>query len=234
MNLKKMKYLFLLMMPVFMLTSCSEDDNSYDEYANWQARNEQAFADTLAYAKQKGEANGWYVYRCWSLENQTPNKDVQGNTLTLTYKDVDNIVVHVLEKGEGSGCPMYTDSVKVSYRGRLLPTTDQDGRVNEGYVFDTTFDGTYNKATAQLTKFAVGGLIDGFVTALLKMHIGDHWMVYIPHQLGYGSSSSNSSIPAYSMLRFEIVLDSYYHVGEKVPDSRAAQHKDWQGAWITK
>lgn len=233
MNLKNMKYMFLLMMSVMMLASCSEDDNSYDEYANWQVRNEQAFADTLAYAKQQGEANGWYVYRCWSLVDQTPNKDTQGNTLTLTYKDEDNIVVHVLDKGEGSGCPMYTDSVKVSYRGRLLPTTDENGKVSEGYVFDTTFDGTYNKSTAQLTKFAVGGLIDGFVTALLKMHIGDHWMVYIPHQLGYGASTSNSSIPAYSMLRFEIVLDSYYHAGVKVPDSRAAQRKDWQGAWIT-
>ncbi len=46
MKLRISKYLFLLVMAVFALSSCSEDDNTVDEYANWQERNEQAFADT--------------------------------------------------------------------------------------------------------------------------------------------------------------------------------------------
>ena len=225
--------MFLLMMAVFALASCSEDDNSYDAYANWQQRNEQAFADTLAYAKKMGESNGWYVFKNWTLENQTPNKDANGNEVSLSYNDYDHIIVHVLEKGEGSGCPMYTDSVKVSYRGSLLETTDKDGNVNAGYVFDKTFEGTYNKATAQLSSFAVGGVVDGFTTALLHMHIGDHWMVYIPYQLGYGTTVQGS-IPAYSMLRFEIVLDSYYRPGQVVPGSRAVQPSAGKGKWITK
>lgn len=233
MNSKNLRYLFLLMMAVVALASCSENDSAYDEYSNWQERNEQAFADTLAYAKKQGEANGWYVLRNWSLDNQTPIKDQQGNNITLSYKDVDYVVVHVLDKGEGTTSPIYTDSVKVSYRGRLLPTTDKDGQVSQGYVFDSNFDGTYNKSTAQLSTFAVSGLIDGFTTALLKMHVGDHWMVFIPHQLGYGSSTSNSGIPAYSMLRFEIALDSYYHVNETVPVTKAVGGKKAQGAWIT-
>lgn len=204
-------FLFVMaMLTMSTLSSCSEDDDSYDAYANWQERNEKAFSDTLAYAKQQGEANGWYVFRNWSLENQTPNKDVNGNSATLTYKDYDNIVVHVLDSGAGTECPMFSDSVRVSYRGRLLETTDKDGNVNAGYVFDQNFEGTYNKSTALLSKFAISGLVDGFTTALLKMHAGDRWMVYIPYQLGYGASTSNSGIPAYSMLRFEIVLDSFY------------------------
>ena len=48
MKLRISKYLFLLVMAVFALSSCSEDDNTVDEYANWQERNEQAFDDTLA------------------------------------------------------------------------------------------------------------------------------------------------------------------------------------------
>ena len=56
MKLRISKYLFLLVMAVFALSSCSEDDNTVDEYANWQQRNEQAFADTLAYARKMGEA----------------------------------------------------------------------------------------------------------------------------------------------------------------------------------
>ena len=199
------------MMAVITLSSCSEDDDTVSEYANWQERNEQAFADTLAYARKMGEANGWYVYKNWTFENQTPNKDQNGNLATLTYKDCDNIIVHVLEKGEGTASPMYTDSVRVSYRGSLIQTTDKDGSVNAGYVFDKTFEGTYNKQTAMLSTFAVSNVVDGFATALMRMHPGDHWMVYIPYQLGYGSATSSSStIPAYSMLRFEIVLDSYF------------------------
>lgn len=81
MKLRISKYLFLLMMAVFALSSCSEDDNTVDEYANWQARNEKAFADTLDYARQQ-IANGsdeWKVILKWSLQNQTPNKDTNGN-----------------------------------------------------------------------------------------------------------------------------------------------------------
>ncbi len=77
MKLRISKYLFLLVMAVFALSSCSEDDNTVDEYANWQERNEQAFADTLAYAKAQMAAGSteWKVIRNWSLQNQTPNKD---------------------------------------------------------------------------------------------------------------------------------------------------------------
>src|SRR3712207_8949215 len=32
------------------------------------------------------------------------------------------IYVHVLTEGTGSGSPLYTDSVKVNYRGRLIPS----------------------------------------------------------------------------------------------------------------
>ena len=229
MKLRISKYLFLLVMAVFALSSCSENDDSYDEYANWQERNEQAFADTLAYAKKMGESQGWYVYRKWSLENQTPNKDVNGVEVPLSYKDCDHIIVHVLDKGEGTTSPLYTDSVKVSYLGRLLGTDTYPA----GYVFDKTFEGTYDKATAQVTTNLASGWIDGFTTAVLNMHIGDHWLVYIPYQLAYGSTQSSSSvIPAYSMLRFEIVLDSYYRPGQVIPGSRAAAQA-LKGEWIT-
>ena len=53
MNLKSLKYFFFLMMAVITLSSCSEDDDNVSEYANWQERNEQAFADTLAYARTR-------------------------------------------------------------------------------------------------------------------------------------------------------------------------------------
>ena len=103
-------------MAVFALSSCSEDDNTVDEYANWQERNEQAFEDTLAYARQQ-IANGsteWKVIRKWSLQNQTPNKDVTGMDVPLSYKDADHIVVRVLKEGKGSGCPTTTSPFSVT------------------------------------------------------------------------------------------------------------------------
>lgn len=159
-----------------------------------------------------GEANGWYIYKNWTFENQTPtlNKDQNGNLVTLTYKDCDNIIVHVLKKGEGKTSPILTDSVQVSYRGRFIPTDNY----KEGYVFDQSFTGTFDATTANPTRSVAGGFIDGFTTALLKMHPGDHWQVFIPYQLAYGESG-NSSIQGYSMLRFEMVLKSYKRASGK-------------------
>lgn len=209
MNLKNLKYLFLLLMSAFVLASCSEtDEDGNSEYADWQAKNETAFAEVLAKAKQEGEANNWYIYRKWSMDNQTANKDNNNNPITPTYKELeDNIVVQVLGQGEGSAVrPLYTDSVMVSYKGMLM----------NDYVFDSTFTGDYDVQKAQTANFLTSGLVDGFITALMKMgHIGDHWMVTMPYNLGYGSQqSSSSTIPAYSMLKFEIVLKGCYKNGK--------------------
>ena len=209
MILKNLKYLFLLLMSAFVLTSCSEtDEESNSEYADWQTKNETAFAEILAKAKQEGEANNWYIYRTWSMENQTGYEDNNKNPITPTYKELeDNIVVQKLKQGEGSAVnPLYTDSVMVSYKGMLM----------NDYVFDSTFTGDYDVQKAQTANFLTSGLVDGFTTALMKMrHIGDHWMVTMPYTLGYGSQqSSDSNIPAYSMLKFEIVLKGCYKNGK--------------------
>lgn len=217
MNLKNLKYLFLLMMAAFVLSSCSEtDDESNAEFADWQAKNDQAFADTLAYARQQID-NGskeWKVILNWSLQNQTPNTGTDGNLTNLTYGDTDYIVVHVLNEGTGTATPQYTDSIKMSYRGRLLPSPSYA----DGYVFDQTYTGSYDKATALPTSATVNaGWIDGYTTALLNMHVGDRWMVFMPQNLAYGSTEK-TGIPVYSMLRFDLVLEGY---------------KSTKGKWVT-
>lgn len=206
-----LKYMFLLMVSMFTLASCSESgEEDGEEFADWQARNEQAFADTLTKAQQEGEAKGWYIYPCWSMENQTPNVDANGNKYTPSFDATkDNIVVKVLGNGEGSEVRLnYTDSVEVSYKGYLIPSKTYAS----GYIFDSTFTGTYNKDKALTQRMLISNLVDGFTTALLKMnHIGDDWLVTMPYSLGYGTTqSSSSTIPAYSMLTFEIVLRGYY------------------------
>lgn len=205
-------YLLALLAPVGLLSSCSESDNEEEEFPNWKKTNEQYFNNLYAMAKSSADMGdkSWKVIRQWSLEESTA-KD-----------PYDYIVVNVLENGTGSGCPLYTDSVKVHYEGRLLPSTSYP----DGYVFDKSFTGDFNPATALPAKFAVSGMIDGFTTALQYMHIGDRWKVYIPYQLGYGSSASGS-IPAYSTLVFDVTLVSYYRAGVEVPDSKARPATGW-------
>ena len=209
MNLKNLKYLFFLLMAVVTLSSCSEtsEDESASEYANWQSRNDEYFDKVLANAKT---ASGWTTFLTYSLDNQTGNKDANGNVYQPTYANNEYIAVEKLQNVmEADGViptrisPLFTDSVRVAYQGHLMPTTEHP----DGYCFDGTFEeSSYNKETSASTKFLTSGLVDGFSTALTHMQLGDHWIVYIPANLGYGSDTSKSAIPAYSMLRFELVL----------------------------
>lgn len=207
--MKHLLYAALLLLTAGALAACSESEEESHELDNWEARNWTYFTDKYteaATAIESGDST-WKIIRNWSLEEEAANDSD------------DYIVVEVLEAGTGSGCPMYTDSAYVHYSGRLIPT---DSYPN-GYNFDSSYDGDLNIETAMPQLFAVSALIDGFITALLNMHIGDYWRVYIPYNLGYGTVDA-SSIPAYSTLIFDIYLEAYYRVGVTVPIWKA---KEW-------
>jgi len=183
------------------LGACSESSGDTNEFDNWQSRNEEYFAQVLANAKSAAgtTSSTWKVITSWAI-----NDDVA--------QDDDHIVVRVLQEGSGSGCPLYTDSVQIHYRGRLIPSNSYP----QGYKFDSSYTGdTLNVKTASPTKFAVSFVVDGLATALQNMHIGDHWLVYIPHKLGYGATAQ-TGIPAYSTLVFEVYLAAYYRAGTPV------------------
>jgi len=191
------------------IVSCSEDDNIVEEFPNWQEANTAYFNDVYAKAKA-GSDGSWKVIKTWSKED------------TIQGVPADYIVVKVLEEGTGSGCPLYTDSVRIHYRGRLIPSTSYA----EGYVFDQTYAGEFNPQTCRPVNMLTSGQVDGFSTALQNMHIGDHWRVYMPYQLAYGESD-NGAIPAYSTLIFDIYLCGYYrNVMSKTPA------KARRGVWI--
>ena len=180
----------------FSVCACSEKTDEENEYANWKARNDAYFA-TLE-AKYSAQADGQW------LRLKSFSKD------PATAKDLTEcIYAQVLEKGTGTESPLYTDSVRVSYRGRLIPTDAHP----DGYVFDGTAYGEYNAKTNATVKFLLSdNLVAGFKTALFHMHRGDTWRVYIPYNLGYGSVKSGS-IPAYSTLIFELTLVDFQRAG---------------------
>ena len=193
---------FIACLLSFGLGSCSEEDDTQEEFANWQKTNEQFFSTLYAQTQQRiasGDSS-WKIIRNWSL----PETD------HLNYDDY--VVVQVLNEGQGSGCPLYTDSVRCMYQGRLIPSTNY----TQGWVFDQSFTGTFDPATAKATQFALSGVVDGFSTALQHMHIGDRWKVYVPYKMGYGTEDHKNSttnaviVPAYSTLVFDVTLVSYH------------------------
>lgn len=170
------------------LSSCSEtDDEDSEEFGNWQYRNEIYFA-SLEDSLSRGGSQ-WQ-----KIKSYTKVESAAGDNSEYIY-------VKKLKNGEGAS-PLYTDSVRISYRGRLIPSASYA----QGYVFDETFVGDFNWETTSAKNSLASGFLEGFTTALLHMRKGDHWRVYIPCQLGYGESSQNALIPNYSTLIFDVIL----------------------------
>lgn len=215
--MKKNKFVYFaatLLVLSMAFVSCSENVNDNEEYANWQNVNDAAFNDSINLAQQRISAGDtlYKIYNVWSIND------------TIKTANTNKIVVHVINSGKGSGCPLYTDSVKVHYSGRLLPSASYP----KGKVFDQSWQGEYNLQTNRARVMAVNTLTDGFATALQHMHIGDRWLVTVPYNLGYGTTGYTSAgIPAYSALVFDITLVAYSRVGTALPINVMSKSTQW-------
>lgn len=199
MNVNKL-ILFVLVLPM-ILVSCSEDDDTVYEYENWVERNDTYF-DNLTDSVNKLIAAGrtdWKRYRAWSKLPST------------TGKNADYILVNVIESGDQTtATALYTDSVDVHYIGRLIPSTSYP----QGYVFNDSYTIDYDTEVSPAVGFWVNKVVDGWITALLQMRVGDRWKVYVPYALGYGTSdytSGGNTIPGGSTLIFDMKLAAITH-----------------------
>ncbi len=185
--------IFALFFALFALclSSCSEDDGGKDEFGNWQERNEAYFKRVYDRARNSGDAK-WKAIRSWSLQEAA-----------ATAAD-DYVVAEVLTEGTGKDSPLFTDKVKVHYRGNLMPTESYP----DGLQFDSSWFGEYNLQTMMPVEMTVGNVVNGFATALMQMHAGDRWRVYIPAALAYGGDKDNGAILPFSTLVFDVTLVS--------------------------
>lgn len=196
-------FLAVALFAVFGLASCSEEDDTVEEFPNWQARNDAFFNSLTDSVMNLLELNpartDWKRIKSWSKSDS-----IEGS-------NSDYIIVNVIEEGDAaSATPLYTDTVTVHYLGRLLPSVSYP----YGYVFDQSYYGNYYDDVSKPLQMAIGNsggnmLVDDFATALQHMRRGDHWMVYIPYQLGYGSQSQ-TRVPAYSTLIFDLRLVDFW------------------------
>ena len=214
--MKKILYILVAIFSLSAFVACTETSEENTEFDNWQERNETAFRDTLARANREVAAakaqwgDAWEEHCDW----RTYASYCVAPGGKHTWED--SIAVHVIEHGTGSGCPLYTDSVRVTYAGRLMPS---DSYPIDGFMFDHS--GLGNKVSDVMdprfdtpAAFKVSGLVEGFTTALLHMHIGDYWRVFMPSNMGYGTSGTQN-IPGYSNLIFDMRLKSYKRAGVK-------------------
>ena len=192
----KFKNIIWCLLAVLALASCKEEDDAVEEYANWQATNDSYFSGLVSDTQKKIDQGqtSWIMLPCYTLPD---------NGYALNYCDY--VVAEKLAQGSGTTSPLQSDSVEVHYRGRLLPSASYP----HGYMFDSSYSGTFDPGLDTPSKFWAGGLVKGFTTALVHMHRGDRWRIYIPYQLAYGSTA-RTSIPAYSTLIFDLQLEDFW------------------------
>jgi FKBP-type peptidyl-prolyl cis-trans isomerase len=94
----------------------------------------------------------------------------------------------VVSSGKGKQ-PTSKDTVSVNYKGVMI----------DGKQFDSSYD------RGKPAEFQVGGVIKGWTEALLLMHEGDKWKLYIPSDLAYGDSAP-PAIGNSQILIFDIEL----------------------------
>lgn len=167
----------LLFAASFAIVSCSESDGEENPYANWQERN-QKYLDSIA-AEAKANPGEWKVVRSYKLPPLGLNE--QGKVNEYVY-------CKIINNGEGER-PLFTDTVAVNYRGKLI----------NGAVFDQSYKGELNPSIAVPVEFPVSDVIVGWTTALMNMTVGSRWELYIPSELAYEEAGSGS-IPGYSTL----------------------------------
>jgi hypothetical protein len=122
-----------------------------------------------------------------------------GNAFLRDNAKEDGVVVlksglqyKVIFSGDATGRhPTVTDTVRVHYAGYLV-----DGQ---------EFDSSYKRGSP--AEFPVDGVISGWTQALKLMKPGDHWQIFLPSHLAYGSQSVGGGvIPPHSALIFDIEL----------------------------
>lgn len=140
----------------------------------------------------------WDKYEDWRETNEAwyQEKLLSGDYTRFNAKwnsGVEVLVRWLNDTTETSGnlVPLYNSTVTIKYRGWLY-----DG---------TPIDSSYAKTDSVVT-MSPTTLINGWVLALEQMHVGDKTEIIIPYTSGYGGSESNSNVPPYSTLRFEIEL----------------------------
>ena len=159
----------------FGITACTTpDDTITDYYSSWRMKNDTFFismkdsSDYVLYRIPIARGGSSFYYKIRT----------QGNLSTVS--------------------PLYSDSVTVNYRGKMI----------NGTIFAETYSTILPDSTSKSVTFKANKLIQGWTENLIQMKAGETRTIVIPAELGYGYYGSGP-IPPYSTLVFDIQLVSF-------------------------
>ena len=113
----KLKYYLFVCLSLLGFASCSEEDDTVQEFDNWQVKNETYFEEQYQQHMTASSAT------CFVLKNYS-----KGDTLQLSQvPHTDCILVDVLPsdfpvEGDLTVTPIFSDDVAVHYIGNILPS----------------------------------------------------------------------------------------------------------------
>lgn len=128
-----------------------------------------------------------------SADNLQKAKDfLAKNAKVEGVKTLDGGIQYIVEKsGDAKGAqPKLEDTVVADYEGTLL----------NGTVFDSSIK------RGEPATFPLAGVIEGWQKALVQMHVGDKWKLFIPPEMAYGEMGAGNVIGPNELLIFEVEL----------------------------
>lgn len=167
---------------------------------------EAALQDLLLRMQQKRDAEEKAAAKK-NLDEQAQflAKNILDSTVKTTPKGVQ---YKVIMSGQGL-TPKASDKVQVHYVGALLDGTEFDNSFKRGEPLE----------------FPVSAVIEGWQDLLMVMHEGMKVKAWIPSALAYGEEGVPPSIPANSLLVFEVQLLKVYAENPE-PQSAASAPAD--------
>lgn len=176
------KFPILLLFTLCMAAFAACDSgDSWEEYAEWRKNNNNWYNNCKAATGSDGRPFYTLLQPAWYQSSGVLIHFFNDRSLT-----------------QGNLSPLDNSTVAVKYIGRLYN--------------DEAFDSSYNLRTNgdSIFQTVLSDCIDGWRIALNYMHVGDSAEIVIPYNQAYGTSST-SSIPPFSALKFNIKLVDIPH-----------------------
>lgn len=193
---------FVLPLAALLFASCEEVQEA-SKYDNWQSRNE-AYIDSIA-----GETGKVFVATLEDADRMELGRLFAIATTSGTTAGEQYVYCKKITANPEGRRPLYTETVSAYYYGTLITGDKFDGNFTGYSAIDYQELNAEDKKPTDFdapAEFAVSGMITGWTAALQLMRTGERWMLYIPYQSAYGTSGSKS-IPGYSALAFDLILD---------------------------
>lgn len=176
--MKKLPFLFILAITAIIMSCGSNDDSTWEDYAQWRESNISWFNEQ----KTRTNEDGSKYYNAL-----IPDWDTSQCVLIHYFND--------RKLTEGNLSPLYTSTIDVKYKGCLY----NDEPFDSSYTLTASYGDSIYRTQCN-------NVIQGWVVALQDMRVGDSCEVIIPYNLAYGSQGTGGIIKPYSMLKFNIKL----------------------------